>query len=115
MSFAVTATDVSTLATTAGFVTPLVAGFLLVIKWIVNFQSEITDKYRVELHEVRREFDAYKAATEKKIIELEKRIDGLSSYLEDEQLQNAKILRFISEQGLDLPDHLERRRVTNEI
>lgn len=105
-----TTADVATLVTVAGAVTPPIGAFLVVIKWIVNFQREITDKYREELHSVRTEFDAYKLENERRITNLERQIDALVNDLEDERIHKSKIISHMKEQGLELPLELDRRK-----
>ncbi len=112
MSLAITSADVSVLAATLGIITPLVGSFLLVIKWIVNFQREITDKYREELKDTRKEFDDYKLAVERRMTLLERQVDELTESLAIEKQHSSKIITHIKEQGLSLPPELERRKVT---
>jgi hypothetical protein len=110
--FAIAASDISILAAGFGVVTPLVGSFLLVIKWITNFQREITDKYREELRETRKEFDEYKLSTAKKITQLEIRLDSLVDLLEEEQANKANIITHLANKGITLPPELDRRKVT---
>lgn len=112
MRFALTSTDIATMSAIVAAITPPIGAFLLVIKWIVNFQREITDKYREELHNVQREFGEYKAQTEAKIVELEARVNALTDFLEEEQNHKAKIINHLAEKGIKLPAELERRKVT---
>lgn len=108
----ISSTDIATMSAIVAAVTPPIGAFLLVIKWIVNFQKEITDKYRDELREVRQEFDEYKLATEKKIINLESRLDALTDMLEEEQAHKARIINHLTKEGISLPAELERRKVS---
>jgi hypothetical protein len=112
MIFSITSADASLFAGTVGLVTPLVGSFLLVIRWIVNFQKDITDKYREELKETRKEFDQYKLETETKLIAMNSRIDSLLSLVEDTEIYSTRLVNFIKDKGLDLPSELERRKVT---
>lgn len=100
--------DVATIVS----VIPPVGALLLVIKWIVSFQREITDKYREELRVVREQFDEYKLSTERKIAELETRLDSLANILKDEQDHKARIIAHLSVEGISLPPELERRKVS---
>lgn len=110
MILGVQATDITAGVLVAGSVTPPIGGFLLVIKWIVNFQKEITDKYRQELFEVRKEFDAYKLETEAKLFAMNSRLDSLMSVVEDTEVYNKQLVTFIHDQGLALPPELDRRK-----
>lgn len=111
MILGVETADIAVMSVIAGAVTPPIGGFLLVIKWIVNFQKEITDKYREELFQVRKEFDEYKLETEKQLLRMNSRLDSLMAVAEDEQIYNSQLIGFIKENGLELPSSLERRKV----
>ncbi len=100
------------MATTLGFVTPLIGSFLLVVKWIVNFQKDITDKYRDELKETRKEFGEYKVSVERRMAHLEGEVTRLSNDYTSERNYSQKLITHMKNEGLELPDELERRKAT---
>jgi hypothetical protein len=109
---AIRSADIAIVSVITGAITPPIGGFLLVIRWIVKFQRDITESYRKELFETRKEFDDYKLATETKFVEMNAKIDALAGIVDDEKDYTGRVIAWVEQQGLEIPDNLDRRKIT---
>ncbi len=115
MSLAIAPAEATAIAGILSLVVPMIGSFLLVVKWIVRFQGDITDKYREELRDINKQFREYRTSTESKITKLEAKFNIVVRKLGEEESINGELIELIKFHDIDLPKHLDRRKEDNHV